>query len=159
MEKPATHFPGLLVPTPLGFEGLLVHEGRDIRIYIELDGSPEASSLALARKIAADLAQLDEKCRRLIADHAFSSYHVAWRGGGVAPGAATLNATLSATLERLQPDTRECAERFKLSAIEVTGAEGSSLQYDCAEQPLGASVLITAFDRGAFDSAHVDLYH
>jgi hypothetical protein len=155
MEKPATHFPGLLVPTPLGFEGLLVHEGRDIRIYIELDGSPETSSLALARKIAADLARLDEKCRRLIADHAFSSYHVAWRGSGVPPGAATL----SATLERLQPDTRECAERFKLSAIEVTGAEDSSLQYDCGEQPLGTSVLITAFDRGVFDDAHVDLYH
>lgn len=155
MRQTATDFPGLLVPTPLGFEGLVLYEGRDIRIHIDLDGSTETSSLELARRIAGDLARLDKKCLRLIADESFNSYHVTWRGGDGAPNPATL----SATLQRSGPGSREFAGSFKLTSIEVTGHDTSSLQYECGDVPRGASVMVTAFDGAAFEAPFVDLYH
>lgn len=146
MLRPDERFPTALVGRVsfrLGF----------IAIRVDPDGRPMEEALALASSAIESLAELDSKCRNLIAEESLDGYNSGWRFG------ETVNPDGSRTpFEKPKLVKAEFCAKLKLESIEVTGESTLTFWYGDDDMFWGHSLYVNSFDGKTFTDTHVSMF-
>lgn len=132
--------------------GSLVHEGRQIAIRVNPDGTDLEGCLAVTRHVATSLTLLLPKARAVAADKLLENYNENWR--------MCQRARADGTMEDIEnPPLSSIAfgNRLLLDGLSVTGG---MLEFCFADDGLfaGHSVFVSSFDGAGFTDTDAALF-
>ena len=145
--------PESMVATPDGFKAKLPIQGRELDIFISLDGCSSESTFGLANQVATQVTLLDDKCQSLIAAEFLASYNEDWRMGETGqPDGSTV------PFENPLLEEQEFCKKLALTTIEITGDQTTTLWYNCGDLFWGHSLFVTAFDGITFEDTSAQMF-
>lgn len=132
--------------------GAVTVGGMTIDISVAPDGAPMEVALALAADAVSMLAELDVRCRALVAADFLTSYNSDWRFGAVLKAHGRTEEFEKPLLTEAQ-----FVSALTPAALDVTGAKLLSLSYTAGEMFWGHWVCITSFDGLTLTDTNVEL--
>lgn len=138
---------------PTSLAGRVAFGSGFVAIRIDPDGTPIDDALALASSAVESLAELDAKCRNLIAEDSLGGYNSDWRFG------ETINPDGSrTTFEKPKLVKSEFCAKLQFESLEVTGQSTLTFWYGDDDMFWGHSVYVDSFDGIALTDAHVSMF-
>ena len=138
---------------PASLAGRIAYGLGFIAIRIDPDGTPMDGALALASSVVESLAELDSKCRSLIAEDSLDGYNSDWRFG------ETVNPDGSRTpFERPELARSEFCAKLQFESLEVTGQSTLTFWYGDDDMFWGHSLYVASFDGTTFSDTHVAMF-
>jgi len=124
-----------------------------LEIWVDPDGGPLDDALRLAASTIPKLAELDARCRALIAADLLASYNTDWRFGQVARADGAME-----EFEKPELTEAEFAAKLSPTSLQVTGASLIEFWYSDGEMFWGHSVGLTSFTGLALTDVHVQMF-
>jgi hypothetical protein len=122
-------------------------------LWISPDGGPLEDALRLAASAMPTLAELDSRCRALIAADLLPSYNTGWRFGQVARADGAME-----DFEKPLLTGAEFSAKLSPTTFQVTGGSLIEFWYSDGEMFCGHSVGLTSFDGLALTDVHVEVF-
>lgn len=111
-----------------------------------------AAAVTLAADAISSFAELDVRCRALVAADCLAAYNSDWRFGAVPKADGTMEEFEKPLLTEAQ-----FVSALKPTALEITGASLLALSYEVGEMFWGHWVCVTSFDGLALTDTNVEL--
>lgn len=124
-----------------------------IDVWVDPDGGPLDDVLRLAATAVPVLAELDTRCRALIAADLLPAYNTGWRFGRVARADGAME-----EFEKPLLTDVEFAANLSPTSFQVTGARVIDFWYSDGQMFWGHSVGLTSFDGLALTDVYVEMF-
>lgn len=125
----------------------------ELEIWVDSDGGPLDEALTLAANAMPRLAELDARCRTLIAADLLPSYNTEWRFGRVTKADGAME-----EFEKPAITETEFAANLSPTSFQVTGGGLIDFWYSDGEMFWGHRVGLTSFDGLALTDVHVGMF-
>lgn len=123
-----------------------------IGLSVNPDGSPLETAIAFAADAVSKFAELDVRCRALVADDCLTAYNSNWRFSSVAKADDTTEQFEKPLLSEAQ-----FVAALTPTELETTGAELLAVCYAAGEMFWEHSICVTSFDGLTLADARVEL--
>lgn len=123
-----------------------------IGIFVNPDGAPLEPALAFAAAAVSKFAELDARCRALVADDCLTAYNSNWRFGSVAKADGTTE-----RFEKPLLTEPQFVAALTPTEIETTGAELLAVAYAAGDMFWEHSICVTSFDGLTLTDVRVEL--
>ena len=127
--------------------------GVQLEIWVDPDDGPLDDALRLAASAMPMLAELDARCRSLIAADLLASYNTGWRFGQIARADGAME-----EFEKPALTENEFAAKLSPTSLHITGGSLIEFWYADGEMFWGHSVGLTSFNGLALTDVHVEMF-